>query len=182
MKVFFDTNVYIAEALLGRAAERMVAATLASRWRIYTSPYALDELERVMKRLGFSSRLAKLTQDRVRRRSVLVTPPPSRHAVRSDPQDGPIVQAAVACSADYLVTNDQHLLALHPYEGVQIISMDHYLKLMEEHGYQPRNRGAYWKMSPRFLEQCGADTKIKGFEFRTRSSNWWGSELTKPTA
>ena len=26
MKVFFDTNVYIAEALLGRAAARMIAA------------------------------------------------------------------------------------------------------------------------------------------------------------
>ncbi len=43
MKVFFDTNVYIAEALLGRAAERMIAATISARWRIYSSQHILDE-------------------------------------------------------------------------------------------------------------------------------------------
>jgi predicted nucleic acid-binding protein len=58
MKVFFDTNVYIAEALLGRAAERMVVATIAARWRIYVSEHVLDELDAVSHRLGFSRRLA----------------------------------------------------------------------------------------------------------------------------
>jgi len=33
MKVFFDTNVYVAEALLGSAAERMVEATSNASWR-----------------------------------------------------------------------------------------------------------------------------------------------------
>jgi len=48
MKVFFDTNVYVAEALLGGAAERIVAATLEARWRIFSSDYVLDETERVL--------------------------------------------------------------------------------------------------------------------------------------
>ena len=43
MKVFFDTNVYVAEALLGGGAAQMVAATIESRWRIFTSGYVLDE-------------------------------------------------------------------------------------------------------------------------------------------
>jgi hypothetical protein len=34
MKIFFDTNVYVAEALLGEAAEEMVAATERASWRI----------------------------------------------------------------------------------------------------------------------------------------------------
>ncbi len=34
MKVFFDTNVYVAEAILGAAAERMVEATRNASWRI----------------------------------------------------------------------------------------------------------------------------------------------------
>ena len=40
MKIFFDTNVYIAEVLLGRAAQRMIAATSAARWRIYCTPHS----------------------------------------------------------------------------------------------------------------------------------------------
>jgi hypothetical protein len=34
MKVFLDSNVYVAEALLGRAAERLIRATVEARWRI----------------------------------------------------------------------------------------------------------------------------------------------------
>lgn len=37
MKVFFDTNVYVAEALLVGAAEQIVIATIEARWRIFTS-------------------------------------------------------------------------------------------------------------------------------------------------
>lgn len=33
MKVFFDTNVYIAEALLGETAEALLAATESAGWR-----------------------------------------------------------------------------------------------------------------------------------------------------
>jgi predicted nucleic acid-binding protein len=37
MKVFFDTNVYVAEVLLGEAAEQMLEATQRAAWRIYVS-------------------------------------------------------------------------------------------------------------------------------------------------
>ena len=48
MKVFFDTNVYVAEALLGAAAVEMLAATEQASWRTYASAHVLDELERPM--------------------------------------------------------------------------------------------------------------------------------------
>jgi hypothetical protein len=35
MKIFFDTNFYVAEALLGEVAEEMLAATERASWRIY---------------------------------------------------------------------------------------------------------------------------------------------------
>lgn len=48
MKVFFDTNVYVAEALLGTTAQELVAAFEKAGWRVYVSTYLLDELERVL--------------------------------------------------------------------------------------------------------------------------------------
>ena len=57
MKVFFDTNVYVAEALLGDAATRMLEATSKASWRIFSSSHVLAEIERVIvERLGFSRR------------------------------------------------------------------------------------------------------------------------------
>ncbi len=135
MKIFFDTNVYVAEALLGEAAEEMVAATEQGSWRIYASTYVLDELERVItEELGFSQRLASLSRRRIIRRASMVEPGASRHAVPRDANDTPVLRAALEAGADYLVTNDRHLLDLHPYEGLRIVSMTAYHQLLVSEG------------------------------------------------
>jgi putative PIN family toxin of toxin-antitoxin system len=135
MKVFFDTCVYAAEALLGEAAEKMLTATQHASWRIFASDYLLAELDRVLtQKLGFPRRLSHLSRQRIIHRAALVDPPASRHAVSSDSADSPILRAALAANADYLVTNDAHLLALNPYEGLRIISMADYYRLLQNEG------------------------------------------------
>jgi uncharacterized protein len=134
MKVFFDTNVYVAEALLGRAAKRILEATYRARWRAYTSRYLLDELAHVfIDDLGFSPRLAVLSQRRIIKRCALVEAR-SNAKVPHDPKDSPILQAALTCGADYLITNDRHLLAMDPFESLRIISMDQYYRLLKTEG------------------------------------------------
>jgi putative PIN family toxin of toxin-antitoxin system len=135
MKVFFDTNVYVAEALLGETAEEIVSATSQARWRVYANLHVLDELERVLtEKLGFSRRLATLSRRRVMRRSQIVETGASSHQVENDPSDSPILQAACAASVDFLVTNDQHLLTLSPYEGVRVISIGEYRTILVAEG------------------------------------------------
>jgi putative PIN family toxin of toxin-antitoxin system len=135
MKVYFDTNVYVSEALLGETAAELLAATDRAGWRIHASVYLLGELERVLERLGFSHRLAVLSRQRVIRRSTMVEVGASRHEVISDAADTPILRAAVAAGVDYLVTNDRHLLDLDPYEGVRIVSMADYRQILVNEGH-----------------------------------------------
>ena len=138
MKVFFDTNVYVAEALLGEAAEQMVQATQDASWRIYTCREQLDELERVLtEELEFSRRLTSLSRSRILRRAAVVEPGASRHMVPDDPKDNPILQAAVSAGADYLVSNDRHLLALNPHEGLRIVSMTDFYRHLQDDGLLP---------------------------------------------
>lgn len=135
MKVFFDTNVYVAEALVGGAADVMLSATADASWRIYVSEYVLDEVERVLTEdLDFPRRLARLTRQRCRRRAVHVRELPSRHEVPDDSADSPILRAALEAGVDYLVTNDKQLLKLDPYEGLRIISMSGYYQLLVVEG------------------------------------------------
>ncbi len=136
MKVFFDTNVYVAEALLGAGAERLIAATVKGSWRVFTSRYVGEELERVLvEALDCSPRFAFLSWKRVLRRATLIEPPgSSRHRVPDDPNDSPILQASLAAGVDYLVTNDAHLLNLSPYEGLRIVSLAKYHDLLADHG------------------------------------------------
>lgn len=48
----------------------------------------------------------------------------------SDPDDVIILAAAVSCGAEYIVSGDRHLLALHEYGGISIINPATFLKLM----------------------------------------------------
>lgn len=136
MKVFFDTNVYVAEALLGETAEALIEATQQASWRIVANTYVLDEASRVLvEQLGFSARFAMLTRQRIGRRAETVEPSVSRHKVPDDRKDNPILQSAIAAGCDYLVTNDRHLLTLSPYEGLRIVSMTEYHHLLIAEGH-----------------------------------------------
>ncbi len=136
MKVFFDTNVYVAEALLGSTAAELLEVTVRLRWRIFTSLYVLDEKERVLvEKLRFSRRFGLLTRDHVGHRAHLIVSPNSRHQVPLDPADSPILSAALAAGVDLLVTNDAHMLTLHPYQGLRIISMSEYYHLLVDEGH-----------------------------------------------
>ena len=136
MKVFFDTNVYVAEALLGETAEALVQATQRANWRIVTNTHVLDEMRRVLTEyFGFPVRFASLTRHRIGRRADVVEPTTSRHIVPDDPRDNPILQSALSAGCDYLVTNDRHLLALNPYEGLRIVSMTEYRDLLVTEGH-----------------------------------------------
>src|SRR4051794_24191057 len=100
MKIFFDTNVYVAEALRGRGATRMLKATQAARWRIYFSDYLLEELTRVLTEdIGLSPQLAALARTRISKRSVRATALASA-TVPDDAKDTPILQSALGCGAD----------------------------------------------------------------------------------
>jgi uncharacterized protein len=134
MKVFFDTNVYVADAILGETAEKLVEATQKASWRIYCSDFVLDEVHRVLTRLGFSKRFAVLTRNRITRRAAIVEAGIARHGVPDDPADTPILSAAVVAGVDYLVSNDAHLLGLDSYRGLRIISMNGYQQLLVREG------------------------------------------------
>ncbi len=136
MKVFFDTNVYVAEALLGKAAVDMLATTLRIGWRIFCTEYVLDEVERVLALYREVPRpMVRRTRSHIRRRAELIDVAPSKHQVPADPKDSPILAGAVQAGADYLVTNDPHLLSLNPYESVRIISMTEYFSMLQGLGH-----------------------------------------------
>lgn len=135
MKVVFDTNVYVAEALDGETARSILNSTERAAWRVYVSQYIIDELRAVMiEDLGLARRSAAIATLRVLRRASFVKFSPSRHVVPQDPADSEVLRTALQSGADYLVTNDHHLLDLHPYEGLQVISMAQYRTLLESRG------------------------------------------------
>ena len=60
---------------------------------------------------------------------------------------------------------------------VFLMSMDHLLRVCPV-----RKRGAYWKISKRYLDQHYADPEIMIFEFTTKTHRWWEDVSGKPVA
>jgi putative PIN family toxin of toxin-antitoxin system len=57
---------------------------------------------------------------------------PRRHITACrDPKDNVVLEVAVAGKADYIVTGDDDLLVLHPFEGFPIVGPAEFLRALE---------------------------------------------------
>jgi putative PIN family toxin of toxin-antitoxin system len=136
VKVLFDTNVHVSDAIFGGNASLAITATLAARWKIFVCPTILSELDRVIRtEFHRSQSFVNATVQAVRDISDVAGEPISRHRVPDDPNDSPILRAALAASVDYLVTGDAKLLAMNPVEGVRIVTLVEYLHVLQSHGF-----------------------------------------------
>ena len=120
----------------GELRTRAITATLKARWKVFDCPTILTEVDRVLRtKFNRSPSFANATVQALRDTSEIAAEPLSRHRVPGDPDDTPILRAALAASVDYLVTGDAKLLALSPMEGVRIISIAEYLHVLQSHGF-----------------------------------------------
>lgn len=122
MRVVFDTNVLLSATLWqGSVAQKLLAKLVATNAEFFTSGQILSEYQKVLKR-DFNS-----SDEEIASRTTLILSFAKwvqiQHdikAVLDDPEDDKILECAKTCSADYIITYDQHLLKLGQYEGIQI--------------------------------------------------------------
>ncbi len=51
--------------------------------------------------------------------------------ITEDPNDNEFLGCAIEGEADYILSGDEHLLALKNYRGIQIVNADSFLKILE---------------------------------------------------
>ncbi|MBI2232283.1 MAG: putative toxin-antitoxin system toxin component, PIN family [Candidatus Aenigmarchaeota archaeon] len=62
--------------------------------------------------------------------ATVVHPGVKLSVVKKDPDDDKIIECAVSCNADYIVTGDRHLLDLKEYKGIKIVTAKQFLELV----------------------------------------------------
>lgn len=129
MRIVLDTNVVLS-ALLWRGTPYHLLSAISHRPRIhlYSSSALLNELADVLARPSATKRLALIDQSA---REVLadyaealelveMTSVPQ--VVRGDSDDDQVIAAAIAASADLIVSGDRkHLLPLGSHQGIEIV-------------------------------------------------------------
>jgi uncharacterized protein len=128
--VVFDTNVMVSAAFRAASTPSLAVRHAAANDVILASTATLSELASAMERSKFD-RYASLASRRefVAFIHATVRIVPVRRSVRAcrDPADDKFLDVAVNGDARAIVTGDNDLLALNPFENVMIIAPADYL-------------------------------------------------------
>lgn len=99
---------------------------------LYVSGPILEEFARVLKR-DFDTPEQEIKERIETFLEVLeiVNPTIKINLVKDDPDDNKIIEAAIESNADYVVTNDKHLLKIGQYQKIKIVTPAEFLKTIK---------------------------------------------------
>lgn len=138
-KAVLDSSVLVSAFLTPHGSVvRLLREPLRSRYELCLSEAILTETAEVLLTKQSVRRYATYADGDVRAyirwlltEAEMVPDTPAPRVVPNDPKDDPIIAAAVAAKADYLVTGDRaHLLPIGEYTGIRIVSPSAFLDLL----------------------------------------------------
>lgn len=121
-----DTNVVLSAALRDRLPERVVLFVASSpefQWLV--TPAIVAEYADVLRRPKFALDPALIEKwtELLESRAVVVEDSPVHVELLRDPKDAPILAAALASNADFLITGDRDLLDIRDRLPVRIVTV-----------------------------------------------------------
>ena len=137
MRCVFDTNVLVSALLLVDSKPRKALTAALSKGTILLSYSVLAEIYEVLTRKQFRRYVG---EEEVRAFLAALTREAEwvdvsmRIAACRDPKDNKFLELAVEGQATHIVTGDSDLLALNPFQGIQIISPQVLLEELDAEG------------------------------------------------
>jgi uncharacterized protein len=130
----FDTNVIVSALLFELGNPSKAFRYALQHGEILLSLALLEELSDVLGRKKFNRFVTSDERDEFLAgfvdQAILVEVIESVQACR-DPKDDKVLELAVNGQAAYIVTGDKDLLVLHPFRGVEIITAEEFLRVIQ---------------------------------------------------
>lgn len=133
MDVVFDTNVYIsALAFPGGVCDDIFRFARLGKFKVHCSPDILTEVKKVFTvKFKFTEDEAENFVERILAVATLCYPKFRVAEIEHPDADNRILECAVACDADFIVTGDtKHILPLKKFQDTRIISPRQFLDLI----------------------------------------------------
>lgn len=128
MRAVIDTNVLLSALLWGGTPHALMEHVRNGAVTLISSPALLAELARVIDRPKFDVILLRTNTSRaqtlaeVRLLAEVIDPPPLAQPVCRDKDDDAVLALAMAAQADIVISGDDDLLCLNPFEGIPILT------------------------------------------------------------
>ena len=132
--VVFDTNVLVSALGFGGTPLEALIRAFEDDVQLVVTSETLAELDRVMQydRLPFTGGKRKQYLEILRNEAEVVTELPELAVVERDPDDDMFLACAVGGNCQYVVSGDDHLLALKSFRGVEIVSPASFLDRVDD--------------------------------------------------
>ena len=125
MRVILDTNTLISALLIKQSIPRQAFDKAIQIGEILLSTVTLEELNIVLKRKKFNKYITEveraLFMQILLRQSIFVEIEEKITACR-DPKDNKFLDLAVMGKANYIISGDNDLLTLNPFENIKILT------------------------------------------------------------
>jgi len=127
VRVVLDTNIVVSGLLWDGRPRQLLEYGRDRLIKLLTSSELLDELFEVLGREKFTTMLVSqgITRSYLLQRygalTEIVKPKPLERTVR-DVDDDVVIATALAAQADLIVSGDNDILTLHPWQGIQILN------------------------------------------------------------
>jgi len=134
VRVVFDTNVLVSALGFGGTPLEALIRAFEDDVQLVVASETLAELDRVMQydRLPFTGGKRKQYLEILRNEAEVVTELPELAVVERDPDDDMFLACAVGGNCQYVVSGDDHLLALKSFRGVEIVSPASFLDRVDD--------------------------------------------------
>lgn len=133
MKVVLDTNIFVSGIFWKGSSNNIILAWKQKKFTLVSSLPVIEELRQTLKtfRIGMSDEMIEEWTNIIIENSIIVRPMFELHVVKEDPNDNKFIECAVAGKADYIVSQDKHLLKIGEYENIKTIHPKEFLKILK---------------------------------------------------
>lgn len=136
MRTVLDTNIFISGIFWeGNFCSQIISAWKANRFALINSPDTVQELMDTLKtfKIKMDDEMIEEWKKVIIENSVMVEPKERVEIIKDDPDDNKFIEAALAGDADYIVSQDWHLLKRGEFRGVRIVSPEEFLKILNQY-------------------------------------------------
>ena len=136
IKAVIDTQIFLRAAINLNSLPAKIVFDLRANYQLVISEATLVEVRDVLNRPKIRAKFPHLTDTIVERimgvlsAADMVKPTEVESASR-DPKDDIFLACAKAAEAQYIVSEDNDLLVLNPYEGIQIVNALQFLDVLQ---------------------------------------------------
>lgn len=146
MKITTDTNVLISATFWTGNSYRILDMVEKKEIELILSAEIIEEYNDVVNRDEITDKVSDknlITSsivDKAINEALIIQPKEKLYIVKKDSDDNKIVECAVEGNADYIITQDEHLLELKEFKGIQITTPKDFLEIFENKNKKRKNK------------------------------------------